>query len=176
MPLVGRWRRWPVRPCCRASWLSTVRAQLWRWDLDGVSMSVKSLLRTDISLATSLDRLQASLGCAHAGAPLSCDQLRRELERHPTVFRVLLPRRGPWRAPIQRRREEHTSRAPLRSPAAPVVVPVESENQPPDTSSAGRLRRSVYWLGSTLDENSPRDIARWICLAHSCARTETRFG
>ncbi len=148
-------------------------------NLDGIPHSAEALLRTDISLATSLDRLRSALSRVHTGVIPSCDQLRRELARHPETFRVLVPGRGPWSTRELGRGVVPTASGTEneRRGPAPVVVPLADATHVRDPSSrcAHRLRRSVCWVGFTLDEHSSRDIARWVRLANSCARTEARL-
>ncbi len=145
--------------------------------LDGILRSVEDLIRADISLATSADRLLTALRRARPGATPSRDHLVRELARHPEAFRVLTHRRGPWHSPD--RGPIADPFGPFGSTAAPVVIPLypwsdSIERRPND--SRDLMLTSLCWLGAQLDENSPREIARWVRLAHSAARTLTQAG
>lgn len=133
-----------------------------------VTQQAGAVLRGDISLATSLELLRGSLERGHAGAPPSQEHLRRELERHPDRFRVLRPARGPWDL-----REGSPTSPPDPPPAVIVPAPAQADTNLPRRT--WRLRRSLYWVGATIDEQSPREIARWVRLAHSCASAESHL-
>lgn len=140
--------------------------------MDGVPAAAYTLLSTNLSLGLSLDHLRVSLGRALSGVVPSSRQLRRELERHPTDFRVLGLDGGPWRtlvdgpvAPASGRQDAVTQ--------PPVVVPMPQSHA--DLGPTERIRRCVCWLGVRLDAESTQAVARWARLAASCAQTEARL-
>ncbi len=102
---------------------------------------------------------------------LEQSRLRRMLEEHPNVFRVLDPWRGLWRGPAQ----------PLVQPRAalyaadPWVVIVTHPNGADHRQrpTALTLRESVRWLAHDIDSRSTYEVNRWyaIVLAERRARS-----
>ena len=98
---------------------------------------------------------------------LEQSRLRRMLEEHPKVFRVLDPWRGPWRSPEQPRTALHV--------ADPWVVIVTHPDgaDPSQRPTALKLRDSVRWLAHDIDARSAYEVNRWyaIVLAERQARS-----
>ena len=92
--------------------------------------------------------------------------LRMVLEKHPELFRVLDPWRGPWRS-------SQPPRAALYS-ADPWVVLVTHPDEADHAQrpTALKLRESVRWLAHDIDERSAYEVSRWyaIVLAERQAR------
>lgn len=141
--------------------------------MDGVPTAAYALLSSNLSLGLSLEQLRDSLGRTFRGVVPSSRQLRRELERHPSDFRILGLDGGPWRTLA-----DGPMSAPGRSPSVQMQPPVVVPTPPTALAQEGaseRIRRCVCWLGVRVDAESTQAVARWARLAASCAQTETRL-
>jgi hypothetical protein len=123
--------------------------------MENVLSAAEQILRTSGAPALRLSVLLGEVLAATGERTLDAPRLRALLEARPDRFRVLDPWRGPWRFVGQR------GAAPLEEPW---VVAVRDQG---DRSGAGtptvvrRIRESVRWLGLSLDDRSPRRVARW---------------
>ena len=97
---------------------------------------------------------------------LDASRLRGLLERHPELFRVLDPWRGPWRPLVAR------EGAASADGEAWAVILTHPDSPPPDTDpTVQTLRESVRWMSRGIDPRSPGDVARW----HAIALAERRL-
>ena len=106
---------------------------------------------------------------------LEQSRLRRMLEEHPNVFRVLDPWRGLWRGPAQPLAQPLAQPRAALYAADPWVVIVThpdgaDHRQRP---TALTLRESVRWLAHDIDARSAYEVNRWyaIVLAERRARS-----
>ena len=123
--------------------------------MENVLSAAEQILRASGAPALRLSVLLGEVLATTGERTLDAPRLRALLEGRPDRFRVLDPWRGPWRFVGQR------GAAPVEEPW---VVAVRDLG---DGSGAGTpkvvrgIRESVRWLGVTLDERSPRRVARW---------------
>ncbi len=89
---------------------------------------------------------------------LDASLLRVILERHPSLFRILDPGRGPWRDSLQARAEAYAA-----DPWVLLATDPASDGAPHPT--ALRLRESVRWLGRGVDPRSALSVSRWYAIA-----------
>lgn len=134
----------------------------------------RHLLHQDIGLSVSLRLLHRTALGAGGSMPVAAEALGRELRRKPESFRLLQP----WRNLLARPRNPATpelrgTRYP--APDDAVVVLTEAPGLPSTSHGiSASARTCVLWLGAQVDAASPRAVARWARLAHSCALTEQR--
>lgn len=133
----------------------------------------RHLLQQDIGLSVSLRLLHRTALGAGGSMPVAAEALGRELRREPDSFRLLQP----WRNLLARPRNPAPERSRNRFPASEDAVVVLTDTPGLPSTSPGistSVRVCVLWLGAQVDAASPRAVARWARLAHSCALTEQR--
>ncbi len=154
--------------------------------MESLARRARQVIATDLELATSVERLSDRLARAGDGLGREPVTLIRELRRHPRLFRVVDPWRGPWRTVPAMRRSGDGSADPTRGhPSLHVsrglrvgamVVPIDVEWHEGGRGLTRRLRECVYRLGRSVDVESPVAVARWARLIRGAAATQRRLG
>ncbi len=161
--------------------------------MESLARRARSVIASDFGLAMSVEALSDRLGRAGDRVAPGPVALLRELRRHPGLFRVVDPWRGPWRAAPRRGGPERPwssvpGLGPPGSPApvggvptiaalatAAMIVPIDVEWAEGGRSLPRKLRECVYRLGRGVDAESPVAVARWARLMRGAAATQRRL-
>ena len=140
--------------------------------METIVQAADAVLRSHPAPALRLSELRRLVCARMPAVGPGTTRLRSTLESRPDLFRVLDPRRGPWRS------VPDEARPPAFGEPWVVVVgdPQDTERGTPRTDLARRLRASVRWLGLGIDVYSPRQLARWqeVALSEGEARAAFR--
>jgi len=135
--------------------------------------AAQRLLERNPGLSLSLQTLHNHAALQGAEGPPSCLGFGQFLHRHPDRFRVLNPWSGSWTAGLAAWLRDRAKVATSPTDDAIVVLLPGSDREPARPQSLpARQRQCLGWLGRSVDDGSPRDIARWARLADSCGRTQ----
>ena len=131
--------------------------------MDDLIHAADAALRCSPSPAMPLSHLVEEARAATGSTTLDPHRLLAGLRHYPERFKVLEPGKGPWRF------VSAGSAAP--SPTEPWVVSLRDPESPEGaevgTRIQSRLRESVRLVTASVDQSSPRDVARWYALALS---------
>ncbi len=140
--------------------------------METIVQAAETVLRNHPAPALRLSELRRLVCSRMPAVGPGTARLRSTLEARPDLFRVLDPRRGPWRA------VPDEARPPAFGEPWVVVVcdPPGAERGKHRIDLAHRLRASVRWLGLGVDVSSPRELARWqeVALSEGEARAALR--
>jgi hypothetical protein len=125
--------------------------------------AAECILRRSDAPALHLTELLREVRLETRDLTLDAARLETALQRHPNLFRVLDPWRGPWRF----LRSPDGSSPAHELDAWVVVVSDPGDGDGVGRSGALRLRACVRWLARGVDRRSPRAVARWSAMAMS---------
>jgi len=162
--------------------------------LEALAEKARMIIARDLDLAISVTQLGQRIGQERGTSAETPARLLRELSRHPSLFRIVDPWRGPWRTvpgngwdarrrtdrPVGGERASGCDGAagrvgPSLFSDARMVVPVDVDWADGEACLARRLRESIYRIGRSVDEHSAVSIARWARLVRAAAAAQRRL-
>jgi hypothetical protein len=124
--------------------------------METIVQATEAVLRSHPAPALRLSELRRLVRARTPAVGPGTTRLRSTLERRPDLFRVLDPRRGPWRSVPEEARPPA-----FGEPWVVVVSDPPHGRGIPRTELSHSLRTCVRWLGLGVDASSPRELARW---------------
>lgn len=155
---------------------SRIRAPRRRWrSMETLVDAARRILFRHRAPALPLSELHRRIGEDRSGPLADADFLLRRLRSRPDLFRVLDPRRGPWRrlgrtgpdpVPEPYRRVLGEAAAPMERWIVPRAGDPEAGSGPGPAAGEGvpRLRASLLRLSRNVDGGSSTALCRWLRL------------